>query len=405
MTLTVNTLITEINSIIGDSSTDRISTAERLQSISEATIWVQEELANDLQNYTYSLDYFDTVNYYKVTSDIADLLEGGDLRREKDDQNQSFTHKSSRELAEEIGQGFGESSWTIERRDTDTYVGINHGSKYPAKQVATFDSTTADSGTWTLDETDSDGTNLTTDTIEFKTGGACLNFDLDVSQSANNKTTIYNSTYSEADWSDYEDLASHILWIYVPDVTNFSSITLYWGSSSSAYWSATTTTQIDGTAFANGWNRVKVDWADATVTGTPDEENIDYLKVDFNYAAGQADDTDYRIDDWIMVRPEKLTFHYITWKVGVDNSGDDIFKFTATTDVPYFSGMYDNVMYPVVHKAASLIFKNLRLRQESSDEYNEALTALKRVRKLIPSSRASEVKSFKVLGVNFNKRK
>jgi len=403
--ITVATIQTELNTSIGDSSTDRVSAAERLQAISEACIWVQEELANDLQNYTYSLDYYDTINYYKVTSDIADLLEGGDLRREKDKQLQSFTHKSSREMAEDIAQGSGESSWTIERKDTDTYVGVNHHSTYGSIQIGTLDSTTADSGTWTIDTTNSDATNLTSDTTEFKQGAGCLNFDIDVSQSANNRATIINSTYGSMDWSSSEDLTAIVLRAYIPDVTDFTSFTVFWGTDSSNYWSATTTTDINSTAWVNGWNRFKVEWEDATATGSPDSSDIGWLRVDFNYGAGQGDDTDYRLDDWKLIKPENLTFHYITWKVGVDNADADIFKFAATTDVPYFSGMYDNIMYPVAHKAASIIFRNLRLKEESAFELSEADKALTRVRKLIPSSRAPEVKNFKVFGVSFNKRR
>jgi len=403
--ITVATIQTELNSSIGDTSTDRISAAERLQAISEACIWVQEELANDLQNYTYSLDYYDTINYYKVTSDIADLLEGGDLRREKDKQLQSFTHKSSREMAEDIAQGSGESSWTIERKDTDTYVGVNHHSTYGSIQIGTLDSTTADSGTWTIDTTNSDATNLTSDTTEFKQGAGCLNFDIDVSQSANNRATIINSTYGSMDWSSSEDLTAIVLRAYIPDVTDFTSFTVFWGTDSSNYWSATTTTDINSTAWVDGWNRFKVEWEDATATGSPDSSDIGWLRVDFNYGAGQGDDTDYRLDDWKLIKPENLTFHYITWKVGVDNADADIFKFAATTDVPYFSGMYDNIMYPVAHKAASIIFRNLRLKEESAFELSEADKALTRVRKLIPSSRAPEVKNFKVFGVSFNKRR
>ena len=76
MSVTISDIQTILNSAIGDTSTDRITAAERLSALSEGTIWVQEELANDLQNYTYSLKYFDTINYYKVTADIADLLLG-----------------------------------------------------------------------------------------------------------------------------------------------------------------------------------------------------------------------------------------------------------------------------------------------------------------------------------------
>ena len=405
MSLTVLQIQNELNSAIGDTSTDRITAAERLQAISEGCIWAQEELANDLQNYTFSLDYFDTVNYYKVTSDIADLLEGADLRRTKDKQNQAFAHKSPREVAEDIGGGSSESSWTIERRDGDTFVGVNHFTDKTAITVSNFGSLTANGGTWAVDATNSDATNLTVDSVEFQNGTASLNFDVDVSQSANNRATILNSDYNDANWSGNEDVGSHIIRAYLPSITS-NTFTVYWGSDSSNYWSATVTTDLGGSAFAVGWNRFKVDWSDATATGSPDATAITYLRIDFNYGAGQGDDTDYRIDDWILANPEELTYHYLSWKVGTDTTGaTDLFKFAATTDIPYFSGMYDNVMYPVAHKAASIIFRNLRLFNESQFEEQEALKSIKNIKKLIPSSRIPETRNFKVLGLKFGRRR
>jgi len=402
MSLTVAEIQTNTNTYVGDTSTDRISAAERLQAITEATVWVQEELGNDLQNYTQEIEYYDTVNYYKVTTDIADLLEGGDLRRSKYDQDRSFTHKSSRELAEDIGQNSGESSWTIERRDTDTYIGINHGSKYSAKMIENCDSLT-NSGTWAEDDTGSDATNLTIDKEEFKTDTGSFNFDLDVSQSANDFATIKNTTLTAMDLTDYEDISAWLFQVYIPDSTYTTSFTIYWGSDTSNYWSATATTDIDGSTWADGWNRVKIKWEDATETGSPDITAIDFIAIRLTYNASQGDDTDYRIDDLIICRPEKLTFYYTTWKVGVDSSGDDVFAFGATTDIPYFSGMYDQLKYPVAHKAASLLFNTLRLREDALAEEKEATKLLSKVKRLIPSSKTSEVKSFKMLGVNLNK--
>ena len=405
MSLTIANLITSFDTYIGDTSNDRVTAAERLQYLTESTVWLQETLENDLQNATYNLDYFDSVFNYKVTTAIADLLTGADLRRETEFQDVSFAHKSSRELAEEIGQTATESSWSIERRDTDTYVVINHQSRFNSKTVSDFDATTAGGGTWSLDTTNSDGTNLTIDVIEKKQGSASFNFDADVSQSGNNKIEIVNTTLATLDLSEFEDLSTWLFWAYIPDVTNFTGFTLYWGDDTSNYWSATVTTDIDGSAWANGWNRVKVDWADATATASPDKTAIDYIQVDYSYGAGQGDDTDFRLDDLIIVRPERLIFHYLSWNVGVDTSGSDITVFGATTDVPYFSGMYDQFKFAVAHKAAELAFRALRLTNEGNQEEQEAERALQRARKLIPSSKVSEVKSFKVMGISFLKRK
>lgn len=404
MAITIANIITNFDTYLGDTSNDRVTAAERLQYITEATVWLQEELENDLQNVTYDLNYYDTIHYYKVTTALADLLEGADLRQGEDDHILSFTHKSSRELAEEIGQQFGESSWAIERRDSNAYLVVNHDSKYKAKVVSGFDSTTDGGGTWTLDTTNGDGTNLTVDTNEFKQGSASLNFDLDVSQTANNKAILYNSTMNTMDLSDYEDLSAWIFDFYIPENLYSTSFTLYWGSDTSNYWSATVTTDINGGAWVDGWNVVKVNWSDATKTGTPDVSAIDYVQVDYNFGASQADETDLRIDNLRLVRPEKLKFHYLSWYVGTNTGGTDIAVFGATTDIPYFSGQYDQYKFPVAHKAASLAFKSLRLKQESQDEEAEALKALKRIMKIHPSSKTAEVKSFKVRGVNFRSR-
>lgn len=408
MALTEATLETLFNTYIADSSTDRISAAERLNFATEATVWLQEETGNDHMVRTYSLNYYDNVHTYKITSAVASLLEGADLRRGEEDQVISFAHKSSRELAEEIGQEFTESSWAIERRDSNWYLVVNHDSKYSPIQVASFDSVTADGGTdgWEADTTNSDATNVTADSVEFKQGSGSINFDVDVSQSGNNRATIFNDGLNSVDLTNFLDLAAWVFWIYVPDVSNFSSVTLYWGSSSTAYWSATATTDINANAFVAGWNRVKIAWSDATMTSTPDVTAIDYIRIDFNYGAGQSDDTDFRIDDLTLVRAETLTFYYTSWYVGTDTTGaTNRLSFSATTDIPYFSGQYDQYKYAVAHKMASLAFYGpLRNSTEGQLHEVEAIKALNRQKKLIPTSVTKELKSFKVTGVNFARR-
>lgn len=405
MAITVTNLITNFDTYIGDTSNDRVTAAERLQYLTEATVWIQEELGNELQNATFTLNYLDSVFDYKVTTAVADLLEGADLRRDTNDQDRTFAHKSAKEIAEEIGQGSIESAWSIERRDSNTFLKVNHLSKNAAKVIASFDSATDGGGEWTLDITNGDGTNLTVDVNEFKQGTGSLNFDADVSQSGNNKIEIGNTAVTSADLGEDEDLSSYLFWAYIPDVTNFTGFTLTWGSDASNFWSASVTTDIDGSAWVDGWNRIKINWSDATKTLSPDVTDVVFYQIDYNYGAGQADDTDFRLDDLRLARPERLTFHYISWNVGTDTGGTDVTAFAATTDIPYFSGMYDQYKYVVAHKAASIAFTNLRLRDKAQEEESEALKALQRARKWIPSSRTPEVKNFKVLGINFGKRK
>lgn len=410
MSVTIANLVTNLDTYLGDSSTDRISQTERFQALTESTAWLLEELGNEHMVDTYSMSFYDTVNYYKVTTDLANLLVGADLRRGVYDQQVSFARKSPRELAEEIGRNSKDPSWAIDRHDNETYLAITYPSKYKAQVLSAMDTIT-DGGTWTADTSGSDATNLTTDQNEFKQGSGSINFDLDVSQSVNNYAVIYNPDANATDLSSVEDLGSFIFWAYIPENLYTSSYTLTWGSDTDAtpstkanYWSATVTTDINGNALADGWNEIKVDWADATATGSPDSSDIQYYEFRVTYNASQADDTDYRFDNFRIVQPETLTFHYISWKVGTNNSGTDITAFSATDDVPFFSGQYDQYKYAVAHKAASILYYSaLRLPDQGAIEMGQANQSLDRYRKNFESSKVREMKSFKVHGVNLRR--
>lgn len=406
MSVTLANLITNLNTYLGDTTTDRIADVERYEALTEATVWLQEELGNDHMISTSDINYYDTLNYYKITSSVPDLLETADLRRAVGDNTVSFSTKSSREMSEEIANGSQESAFGIERRDADTYLVINHNSKYIANSIASFDSTTADGGTWVADTTNSDATNVTADTNEFTQGAGSLNFDITVAQSGNNRATISNTAVNSKDLSDYENLAAFLIDVYIPDTTYFSSVTLYWGSSSSAYWSLTATTDASGGTMVSGWNTLKFTWSSATKTSTPTASAINYYRIDINYSASQGNATDFRIDNLRVVRPEVLKLYYQAWIVGTNNSGTSITAFTATNDVPFFSAKYDQYKYAVAHQAASILFYSaLRMLNQGSSEEKAAIKALDRARKIIPQSITKEVKSFKIVGNNLRLRR
>lgn len=403
MSVTVANLITNFDSFIGDTSNDRVTAAERLQYLSEATAWLQTQLDNDHSIRTYSVSFFDTITSYKLNAAVTDLLESNALRTAVTEEGVELTRKDSRQVFIDISNESSDESYALERRDSNLYLVINHDPKYIALQVSTLASLTADGGTWAVDATNSDATNLTADDVDGSNGTTgCLSFDADVSQSGNNRITIYNDDFTDEDLTDEEDLSSWLLDVKFPNVADITSVTFYWGSSDSAYWSVTSTTNYDGSAFtADFLNTVKFDWLGATKTGSPDVTAIDYIRIDINYGAGQADATSFKVDNLRLVRPETLKLHYTSWSVG-DTSTSDTTKlkvFAATTNVPYFSGQYDEYRYAVAHKAASLAFRALRLYNEAEKEDTEALQEMNRVRKIIPKSRPNELKNFKVRGI------
>ena len=405
MALTIADLILEFDKRIGDASTDRISAAERLVYLTDGTVKLQEKLLNDHQVKKYTFSYYDTANYYKTTTVLDDLLEGNDLTTKiLADNGQPFSRKSSQELRAEIGYETGESSYSIERRNSNSYLVVNHDSKYRALLADNCESLTSPA-TWQVDSTNTDATNLTIDTEDFTQGSGSFNFDVDVSQSANNRATIYTEDLPAEDLSDDADITSWLVDVKIPDVTYTSSWTLRWGSSSSDYYSVTSSTDFNANSWAaDEWLTVKFDWLGATITGTPVDTAIDYLHLTVNYTASQLDDTGYKVDNIRLVRPEKLDFFYTSWNVGTDTNGADILKFAATTDVPYFSGQYDQYKFIVADYAAAKAFRDLRLFTEARELENEADKAVKRLSNIIPKSMTRETKSFKPLGVNFRGR-
>jgi hypothetical protein len=404
MSVTVNDVISYANQYFRDSSNDVVTAAERLQAVSEATVWLMEQTTNDHVIKTYDIDYVDGIHYYKITTAVADLLEPADLRREDDLHVMPATRKSSRELIEDIANQSPEFAFGIERRDGNAYLLINSGTFGQSASVASFDTLTADGGTWAADTTTSDALNVGVEVNNMVEGGGAVKFDIDVSQSANNRATLSSSVTART-LSDYEDVGTLTLDVYIPDSTFTSSVTLYWGTDDSNYWSLAQTTDANGNAIASGWNKFKFNWKDATKTLSPDANDIQYIRVDINYSVGQGDDTGYRLDNLKISMPERLRFYYLSTSVGKTSGGVVLYRYGATTDVPYFSGTHDHYIYPIAHKAASIMFRSVGLLNDSAYEETEANKALLPKVKIFPSSMVREDRSFKNKQTNFRRRK
>ncbi len=403
MAVTISNLQDNVNLYIRDSGTDSVTAADRLDAITEATRQLYNDFGFDFTNRTYSLDYFDGIHYYDITTDVPDFSEPADLRRKEGDHTENFTRKTPREIAVEIDNGDSEKSFAIEYKNQKAFLVVNHPSKYSAGSLHDCDSLTAN-GTWSADTSTSDATNLTADTVEKNQGSASLNFDIDVSQSGNNRAIISNSDMSSRNLSSDENLSTLAADIWIPDVTTFTSVTSYWGSSSSAYWSGVATTDILTNSFsANEWNTIGVAWADSAATGSGDASAINYLRFDFNYEAGQGDDTDFRIDNIRMVRPEVLKLHYETWAIGVTSTSDStlVYDFTVATNVPFFSGTYDYFAVYVAHLAAAILFRKMGLTQDSTNEEQIAARELDRLKRKFPTSQLRPTKNFKVKGLRW----
>lgn len=125
----------------------------------------------------------------------------------------------------------------------------------------------------------------------LNTTQASVSYTVNVAGSVNNFATMTKDGGTAVNLSSVTDTGNFEFWIFMSDVYYVSSIQVRIGSSSTAYYSATLTTNYEGKAFENGWNYCSVKWGDSvngktiTETGVVDDTGIDYKQFTINYSS------------------------------------------------------------------------------------------------------------------------
>lgn len=109
--------------------------------------------------------------------------------------------------------------------------------------------------------------------------------------------------------------------LYLPSSSAFTSAQLRYGSSSSAYYQNSVTTQFTGSAFKQGWNLLGFNWNTATPTGSPDTSAIDFLRFQLAYSIGIGDQTGLHLDNIVLRDGDLYEIKYYTKNVILDDDG------------------------------------------------------------------------------------
>ena len=135
-----------------------------------------------------------------------------------------------------------------------------------------------------------DATNLTLDTTNEIRGTGALNFDLSAYSTGTSKLTLAASATIDIS----SDKGYVGFWVKFPTSydTDLTSVRFRLGSDSSNYYIWTLTNPTAATAT---W--IKLDFDDATTTGTPADTVIDFAELEFTTDAGYVGYTDFIIDD------------------------------------------------------------------------------------------------------------
>ncbi len=218
----------------------------------------------------------------------------------------------------------------------------------------------------------SGASNVTTDSFEGFELPSSVKFSFSGSSGS-----LTNSTFNAKDLSRFKDRSNLYFDIFISNITNLSSISLSWGSSSGNYYQVTATTNYLGQPFAIGWNRLKFPWLGASVTGTPVDSAIDFLNITINYGSSQTGI--FRVQNFFVSENMPLVLtHYSTDMVST-TGGTKTQKFSnsaSVTDFPLWSGRWDAVTEPFVNSVLEIIFW-------MTGEYNDKTLAEAKIIELV----------------------
>lgn len=204
-------------------------------------------------------------------------------------------------------------------------------------------------GTWTAVN---DASNVTTDENTYVQGAGSINFDITPTATLSAGITV--DGMASVDLDDYENFGAFFVLHYIPDATYIAGqpMTLRWGNSATVYWQATATTQHNGLAFQNGFNLIRFEWGGATETGAVNNIALDCLRFTLSYTAGQAADTDFRLDSITFREGTDLYLEYNSSRWVRSSAGIWQDEFSEATD--YFVGTNDEA-YLLVDKTVEKI--------------------------------------------------
>lgn len=162
-----------------------------------------------------------------------------------------------------------------------------------------------------------DASNVTIDEIVKSKGSGSLNFDVSAGQSL----VITFNNITRKDLETLQNKSALTLDVWLPTITNFTSIQARWGSDNTNYWSKTESTPAGKGDLETGKNTFAFRWAEATETGSPDVNNVDYLQIIITFSQNTTA-TDFRLDNIRIAQEVEMEIEYYSKAMAKKTTGE-----------------------------------------------------------------------------------
>lgn len=365
MAKTLNEFESEIQPLMRDTTSGSVTTDAIKSSLNRCIDSLRKDHGVYSTKKRQPLALYATVEEYPLPTDFFDIIA---LQKNETPRNYLRTKP----------EAFYQTSGDVLSVDSQ---GNKHWLLVKAREIAATqiinacESVTAN-GTWAL-EAGTDAVNVVTDTLNEKVGSGAISFDVTVGASGNDYAAIDNDDMTAVDLTDFVGKGVVFTWVYIPSVTNLTSFTLRFGSSTANYYSQTVTAQYNGSAFVVGWNRLGFASASATETGTVVDTAIDYLNFRVTYTSSYTSQTGFILDDVRICNPYLMELKYYSTHFVIDSTGVSKEYFESASDASLLDEADDNVLMYFALSDAFWILREYNDKEAAELRYREEVGKLK----------------------------
>lgn len=251
---------------------------------SATEVWAETRLKSAKRQASSSYRLFDEVYSYTCPSDLEEII---DIAPQSPDR--TYFEEWTLVTEEEFDRRKTSSDMlvAISQRDSVKKLLINKEIDDSTLSIDPLD----DSTDW---HTVGGATNLSSDSDNYIKGSGSIEWDIDAT--AVTTAGIYRDDLDTFDLTDYITDGTAFVWVYLSEADDITNFIVKLGSSTGNYYSMTTTTAADGTAFTDGWNLLKWDFSGATETGTVDDDGCVYASIYMTKLATKVSQVGFRFD-------------------------------------------------------------------------------------------------------------
>lgn len=372
MSTTLETVDLLCKDYIGNYSTGTLRDEIRYRAINRATEYVKRVIGipNDEEIYTfwYTQDQF----FYDLP---AKFMEGLQLKYNNPLSNRPdniWEYLDYSNVLQGVG-GVRKNRWSITNINGKKQLVVVGYTALQGQTLLTMDSVT--------DVTVSgDASGLAVNTVTKYEGTGSISFD--ITNSGGTASVVFSNL--NFDIEELFERNGFIKFYHNISDNTIDSIALRLQSSSGNYYTITTTTADDGTAFAeNEWQKIGFHLLDAVATGTPVLTGITEIRLTYDLGSGFTSAADFLIDQLFTAFAEKMDFVMYTNIKGTDSTGvTEKNELTAPEDLFNFTDDYDDYADLIAQRAAINLWPQLRGDKDQfmllKQEFNENLRTFSR---------------------------